>query len=299
MDQTHLPNFYIIGAAKAGTTTLYDTLKQYRQVYFPVQKEPSFFCDNEYYNKGIDWYQNTFYSKSEGFKVRGDATPRYLYWGERVVPRFSSLYGDDLPKIIVIFRDPVKMVYSYYWQNVREGREPYSFRDALNAESDRLKEYESYLNHRGRFTYSYSRIGMYASQMQPYLKKFPTEKFLFLLTDDFEDFSVLTKKLERFLDLDHKDWSKPVSSNPARLPRSKNAHQWLLKPSKFKNFFKNFLPYSFRHRIKRAAIDLNLKKVNIPSLDPDLADQLKELYLPEVHKLEKIIDRDLSSWYSD
>lgn len=294
-----LPNFFIIGAAKAGTTTLYDTLKQYRQVYFPVQKEPSFFCDEEYYAKGVNWYQNTFYANSESYEARGDATPRYLYWGDRVVPRISSLYGNVLPKIIIIFRDPVKLVYSYYWQNVREGRESLSFREALEAEPDRLVEHKSYLDHRGRFTYWYSRIGMYATQLKPYLKVFPREKFLFLLNDDLKHFTALTEKMEHFLDLEHKVWSKPVMSNIASLPRSKRIHRWLVKPSKFKNFFKNFLSYSFRHRVKMTGINLNLKRVTLPPLDSDLAIYLKAHYLPEVQELEKMIDRDLSAWYSE
>jgi hypothetical protein len=298
-DLESLPTFFIIGAAKAGTTTLYDVLKQYRGVYFPAQKEPSFFCDEEYYAKGVDWYISTFYSKSKSYPARGEATPRYLYWGERVVPRLSSLYADYLPKIIVIFRDPVKLVYSYYWQNVREGREPLSFRDALDVESDRLGEYQTFLNRRGRFTYLYSKIGMYASQLQPYLEVFPLEKILFLLTDDLGDFSALTEKLERFLELEHKEWPKPVTSNIASLPRSKRIHQWLVRPSKFKDGVKNFLPYSVRHRIKKTAININLKRITPPPPDPDLVDMLKGHYQQEVLKLETIINRDLSAWYSD
>ena len=297
MEDKRLPNLYIIGAAKAGTTTLYDTLKKYHQVYFPVQKEPSFFCDEEYYAKGVDWYLKTFYNNSAPHKIRGDATPRYLYWGERVVPRICSLYGDNLPKIIIIFRDPAKLVYSYYWQNVREGRETYSFRDALAAENDRMTEQETHLSYRGKFTYAYSRIALYATQLQPYLERFPREKILFLLTDDLKDFQKVTDKLEGFLDLDHKEWKKPVQSNNARLPRSQTVHQWFIKRSKFKDFFKQFIGYSLRHQIKQAAIKLNLKLVNTPPPDPTLMENLKNHYLPEVKRLEKIIDRDLSSWY--
>src|SRR6476659_4636931 len=56
------PNFFIIGAAKAGTTTLYDLLDQHPQVYLPFDKEPAFFCDDDYFRNGIDWYLQTFFA---------------------------------------------------------------------------------------------------------------------------------------------------------------------------------------------------------------------------------------------
>ncbi len=292
-----LPNFFIIGAAKAGTTTLYDILQKYPQVYFPVQKEPSFFCDDEYYKKGAKWYSETFYADVRGFKMRGDATPRYLFWGEKVVPRMQSLYGINLPRIIVIFRDPVKLAYSYYWQNVRDGRENLSFRDALFAEEDRMAGHSTFLSSRGRTTNLYTRIGFYAKQIQPYLRIFPREKILFLLTNDFKDFSKLTMKLEKFLSLEHKKWDHPVVSNPASIPRSKYLHQWLRNRSKLKETLKKFLPYSVRHRLKVAMLKINLKKFLPPTLAPDIEEKLKEIFKPDIRKLETILKLDLSDWY--
>ena len=299
MRNNSLPNFFIIGAAKAGTTTLYNTLNQHHQVYFPFQKEPSFFCDDEYYNKGVDWYLNTFYTNTRLKDARGDATPRYLYWGEKVVPRISSLYGDHLPRIIVIFRDPVALVHSYYWQSVRNGRESLSLREALNAEESRVAENYSVLQHRGRTTHLYSRIGFYASQLQPYLQLFPSENFLFLLTEDLKNFPLLIEKLESFLHLEHAEWTKPVFSNPARLPRSHALHQWLMQTSTIKELAKKFLPLSFRHRLKISAINWNLKSLDIPPLDPDIARHLRRHYASDIRKLEEIIQRDLSAWHMD
>jgi hypothetical protein len=299
MNFQHLPTFYIIGAPKAGTTTLYDTLVQYPQVYFPVQKEPSFFCDEEYYQKGIAWYQDTFYPQSQKYKERGDATPRYLYWGERVAPRIASLYGNTPPRFIAIFREPSKLVYSYYWQNVREGREEMDFRSALQAEPQRLQKHQSFLADRGRIVYAYSRIASYASQLKPFLDRFPRDRFLFLLTDDLKDFQQVTGKLEGFLELTHQNWDQPVRSNVASIPRSRRMHQWLIQRSRVKEILKNFVPYSIRYKIKMSAIHSNLREIEVPQLEEDLALKLKQHYLPEVRQLEEIIDRDLSSWYPE
>lgn len=294
-----LPNFFIIGAAKAGTTTLYNTLNQHPQVYFPFQKEPSFFCDDEYYSNGVDWYINTFYATANPKIARGDATPRYLYWGEKVVPRIKSLYKDQLPRIIVIFRDPVALAYSYYWQSIRDGKETLSLREALSIEETRIAQNYSSLQHRGRITHLYSRIGKYASQLQPYIQVFPKENFLFLLTEDLKDYSRLISNLENFLELDHVESIKPVFSNPAQLPRNRSIHQWLVQTSRLKDFAKQFLPLSLRHRLKISAINLNLKPMNIPPLDPEIANQLRKHYADDVQKLEGIIQRDLSAWYMD
>lgn len=299
MNFEQLPTFFIIGAAKAGTTTLYDTIKQYPEVYLPVQKEPSFFCDEEYYQKGLEWYQMVFFAGAEKFKDRGDATPRYLYWAERVVPRLKAIYGDSSPKFIAIFREPASLVYSYYWQNVREGREDFPFDEALQLEAERMEKHQAFLNYRGRIVYAYSRIALYATQLKPYMEAFPRDHFLFLVTEDLQDYQQLTKKIEHFLELKHKSNNQPVRSNVASLPRNRRLHQWLRQRSGFKDSLKKIMPTTFRYKLKLSAIKLNLKEFEVPPPDPDLVLQLKRHYLPEIKQLEKLIDRDLSNWYSD
>lgn len=294
-----LPNFLIIGAAKAGTTTLYDVLRQHPQVYLPFVKEPAFFCDDEYYANGVDWYCRTFYAGADGSPARGDATPTYLYWGAKVVPRLERVYGERLPRIIAIFRDPVDLVYSFYWNSVREGRETLSLREALDVEQERLTRHEAFLEKRGRIVYSYSRIGLYATHLQPYLARFPESRRLFLRLEDLKDFDALVRRLEAFLELDHAEGLKPAESNPAALPRSRAVHRWLRERSRVKDAAKLVLPYPIRHRLKVRALEANLKRFDVPPLDADLAGRLRRHYAGEMRRLEDIIGRDLSRWYGD
>ena len=56
-----LPNFMCIGAAKSGTTTLYDILKQHPEIFIPAFKEPHFFDIPENYNNGIEWYEKNYF----------------------------------------------------------------------------------------------------------------------------------------------------------------------------------------------------------------------------------------------
>jgi len=56
-----LPNFMILGAAKAGTTTLFNLIKQHPQVHMPFTKEPMFFSHDDNYRRGLDWYRRTYF----------------------------------------------------------------------------------------------------------------------------------------------------------------------------------------------------------------------------------------------
>ncbi len=297
IERNLLPNFFIIGAAKAGTTTLFDLLKQNKQVFLPFQKEPAFFCDDEYYQQGIDWYRKTFFSGSYKHPLRGEATPRYLFWGEKVVPRLTIHYKDQTPKIIVIFREPVKLVYSHYWQNVREGREHLSFEDSLSAEESRLSSQKDYFYFHGKITYPYSKLGSFSSQLKPYLDYFPKENFLFLITEDLSNFPELITKLNTFLGIQTSLKLNPVISNQARLPKNKSLHQFFIKKSKIKEIVKPFIPPHLRHKLKKSALELNMKVITPPPMNPETVHQLKIHFTPEIKNLELIIQRDLSTWY--
>ncbi len=293
-----LPDFLIIGAAKAGTTTLYDILHQHRQVGLSSAKEPGFFCDDQEYARGAAWYRDTYFSEAGDATVIGEATPRYLYWGDTVVPRLEEQYGDTLPRLIAIFRDPVALVQSFYWHSVREGRETLSLPAALAAEPERLASHGQRLRSQGLMTFGYHRIAQYATQLQPFLARVPRERCLFLLTDDLRDFETLLRTLEAFLGLDHDDRVKPVVSNSAALPRSRRLNQWLRARSPLKELVKSVVPFPVRHRLKMRAIDANLKPLRTPPMDAELALGLRRHYAGEMQALEQLIGRHLSSWYA-
>ncbi len=295
-----LPNFFILGAAKAGTTSLFDALSQHRQVYFPLVKEPAFFCDDAYYARGLGWYSQTYYQASGGQPARGEATSRYLFWGEKVAARIHLMSPSNPPRFIVIFREPASLVHSFYWNSVREGREPLALEDALEQESERLAQHSAQLKVEGQILFAYSRIGLYAQQLKYYLELFPRGQFLFLLTEDLKDFSALTKKMQSFLELD--DYSakiQPTASNSAALPRSTTWHQWLRNRSALKDILKFFVPFNLRHRLKMSALELNLKPFQYPALDAAIKRRLQAQYRDEIIALEKMIGRDLSAWHKD
>jgi hypothetical protein len=293
-----LPNFFILGAAKSGTTSLHDLLKQHPQVYFPFSKEPMFFSQDALYAQGLDWYAKSFFKGSESCPRRGDATPHYLYWAEKVAPRLKKVYPGG-PEMIVILRDPVVRAYSWYWNMVREGNESLSFEDALDAEANRLKSQYVTLQTKGAMLYGYVRGSQYVEQIQHFLTFFPREKLLLLLYEDLAA-PQLTKTLDdinNFLGIEaHSTPIKSMVSNPAALPRSMSLQRWLRRQSAFREQLKRFIPQKARYFVKEQLIRMNLRPTNYPPMNEKTKQQLKSQFEGEIMKLQGLIGRDLTDW---
>lgn len=292
-----LPNFFILGAAKAGTTSLHDLLKQLPEVYFPFSKEPLFFSRDSLYEKGVEWYVQTFYKNASVFPLRGDATPHYLYWSEKVAPRLHVLYPDG-PKMIILLRDPAERAYSWYWNMIREGREELAFEAALQAEQDRLRENDAEFRHMGAMIFGYLRGSSYTALLAPFLKVFPKEKFHFILYEDLRnDLNHSMVKVMDFLGLPPLNREfLPVTRNVAALPRSMNFQRWLRKQSAWREQLKAILPMKFRHSIKQQLIKLNLRPAPYEKMAPEIEVYLRNLFADEILDLQDIIGRDLSAW---
>ncbi len=290
------PNFFILGAAKAGTTSLYRALQQHPQVYLPFDKEPMFFSREDVYRRGWDWYLRTYFHAAEGQPARGEASPHYLYWSEKVAPRMAAQVGEET-RFILIFRDPVRRAYSWYWNMVREGLEDRPFATALAAEEEDLQRHWAQLERDGSMRFGYVRGGLYAARLRPFLEYFDRSRFLFLLQEDLQtDFAAALLRVQRFLGL-HPQELQPVRGNPASLPRSPLLQRLLTPPRPLKNALQRLSPllplvYGLRDRLMQA----NLQPVAYPPLEADLACQLRARFREDVLALQEIIGRDLSAW---
>ena len=296
-DFDRMPNLFVVGAAKAGTTALYDYLAQHPQVFLSRVKEPMFFSRDEYYARGLDWYEHFYFRGAENYPVRAEATPHYLYWSEKVAPRIKEAYGERPVKFIVSFRDPVSRAYSWYWNMVREGREELDFDEALRVEERRLEQNRNELYQLGSMVYGYSAGSRYASLLQPYLELFSAEDFFFVFQDDLKSrVSETCEEIFEFLGIESSTLINTSNSNPAAMPRSRLLHKTLRQRSLLKEFVKPFMPGRVRHRLKSKVMQVNLKEIPYVPLDPQLAHELRLSYRTEIEKLEKITGRELSSW---
>jgi hypothetical protein len=298
-----MPNLFVIGAAKAGTTALYNYLAQHPQVFLSLIKEPEFFSKEEFYARGLDWYQDWHFEGAEDYPVRAEATPRYLYWSDKVAPRVKEAYGERPVKFIVSFRDPVSRAYSMYWNMVREGIEDLDFDEALRVEERRLKQNRNELYQLGSMAYGYSAGSRYASLLQPYLDLFSPENFFFVLQDDLKSRTNETcQEIFEFLGIESSIEINSSNSNPAAMPRSRLLHKALRRRPLLNEFIKPFIPIRVRRvrrSLKSKILKANLKKTPYVPLLPQLAHDLRLSYRTELEKLEKITGRELSSWKAE
>jgi hypothetical protein len=299
-----LPNFFIIGAAKSGTTTLYSLLDQHPQVYFPFAKEPKYFNNDANYARGTEWYIHRYFKQCAQFPARGEATPHYLFWGRKVAPRIQATCRNENPKFIAIFRDPVKRAYSQYWMDVQREFETLPFAEALAHEEERLQAFGNELAPAGLLKYAYFRGGCYASLLQPFLEHFPRANFHFLLQEDLQsDLIGSMRRLSDFLGIQADFPFREVISNPAQEPRSRRMHRYLLHPSGV--FYRvvrgilRILPDASRHLLRQRVMQSNLRPAEYPPMDPQVERRLRARFREEIVKLEDILQRDLKTWYQE
>ena len=296
-----LPNFLIIGAAKAGTTALHGYIKQHPQVYLSHTKETNFFAlENQPLNftgPGDDEAVNSFSVTSlEAYKTQydgvtdevalGEASPLYLY-SERAPERIAHYVPDT--KIIAILRHPAERAYASFLHLIRDDREPlHDFAQALREEDERVEAGYEHIWH-------YRRLGFYYEQLSRYYTRFPAENIKVYLQEDLKnDSDALFRNLFQFLGVD--PTFKPDTSlkhNVSGVPKNQALHSFLAKPNWFKSTFKHLIPDAMRHKLVTNVRQNNLAK---PPLDPQVKSELIELYRDDTRKLQDLIDRDLSSW---
>lgn len=227
-----LPNFVIIGAQKAGTTSLYSYLLRHPQVIAAFRKEVHFF--DLKYARGPLWYRSHFPSVSElreraratgAPAVCGEASPYYLFH-----PHSAERIARTVPdvKLIVLLRDPVARAYSHYRHSVRKGEETLPFEAALereqqliDSETRRMIDDEGYrsLPHQ---LFSYRSRGVYADQLETYWRFFPRNRLLIVRSEDlFADPVGLFPQILDFLGLGPFELNSTRAYNAGRYDRER------------------------------------------------------------------------------
>ncbi len=185
--QRNVPDFLIIGAQKAGTTSLFHYLNQHPDIFMPSAKEVHFF--DLHYETGIEAYQSLFSEAADSGKVTGEASPYYLF--HPCVPERVKTHLPDV-KLIILLRDPVARAFSHYHHSVRIGVETVAdFFEAIALEEDRLLGAEKDLaegaiqQHFSFQHHSYVRRGFYSRQIERWMQFFPLSQMHFLQSETF------------------------------------------------------------------------------------------------------------------
>jgi hypothetical protein len=273
------PNLIIIGAMKAGTTSLHYYLGRHPQIEMSRRKELNFFAEQFNWSRGIEWYEAQFRG---GTPVRGESSPSYTNHPHTggVPQRMHAIVPDA--KLIYVLRDPVERIVSQYIHGSWMGFENKDFREAITDPKG-----------------TYLSRSRYYHQLEQYLPYYPRERML-VMTDEelLGDRRATLRKVFRFLEVDetfdsplfdrklHKSEYKrrktPFGLRIAKAVRKldldggalpiRSAHVELV------------LCYPFSHKIER------------PTVDRLLRGQLLERLADDHRQLREFTGRDFAEW---
>ena len=180
-----LPNFIVIGAMKAGTTSLFHYLQAHPQVFMSPLKEVNFFVEELNLKRGFDWYRKQFHGASGDVRAIGEASTAYTKYPEfDGVPERIASYIPDV-RLIYLVRDPIERIRSQYQHRVLAGAEHAPLELALLQD-------ERYVN-----------CSRYAMQVERYLQWFSPERFLLVTSEKLRSLRLPTMRgIYSFLEID-------------------------------------------------------------------------------------------------
>ncbi|BCO32016.1 hypothetical protein TspCOW1_21190 [Thiohalobacter sp. COW1] len=192
-----LPNFFVVGAQKAGTTTLHNLLQAHPEIYLPEQKETKFFVDDARYALGIKHYEREYFSEWKNEPAIGEVDPDYMYF-PHALERMNRDMDLSATKFIFLLRNPVERAFSHYLMTYRRGLEDLEFTRALQVESERIAT--DYLSN---MHYSYASRGYYSEQLERFGRVVDEARILVLTSEEMQSHpEVCMKRIYGFLDVD-------------------------------------------------------------------------------------------------
>jgi hypothetical protein len=283
-----LPTFVIIGAMKAGTTSLYHYLDQHPEIQMASVKETNFFSgppNGVPYPVGLKRIERlTEYEQlfDPAFAVRGEASPSYTVYPRRegVPERIKELI--PAAKLIYLVRDPISRVISQYDHHVSFENERRSLEDALDL-SDPL----------GRYTGP----SFYAAQLDRYLQHFPLEDILVVdQADLLADRRTTLREVFSHLGVDESFDSQSFDSemNTGDQLRSYSPFVVLVRYARATPL--QLLPRGLRVFLRQAVSQAVSRPLERSVLSEDLRSQLRELYADDTRRLRELTGKPFSTW---
>jgi len=278
--------FFIVGAPKAGTTSLFHYLNTHPEIKMSSAKEPNYFSDKELFDQGlyygtsrIDTLQkyNSLFSGRKKEKLMGESSVSYLYYSE--VPKRIKVYNTD-SKIIVMLRNPVDRAFSHYLMDYRLGLTSESFESEFNKKIG-LKFQQYFL------------LGNYSSQVKRYIDVFGRENIHFIWYSDFKkNTSLELEKVFYFLSLNINyclDFNKV--HNSFFMPKNNIVRKiysiiWLRK------VLVSLIPSTFISLIK----SILFNKGNKPKISVEVRNSVSLYFEKDIEILEKLLSINLEKW---
>ncbi len=304
-----LPDFFIVGHAKCGTTALYEMLKTHPQIYMPVFKETQFLSRGPRSRAArqkraprrpqtLEAYLSLF--EAAGSEQRaGEASTEYLRTPSTAT-RIAELCPDA--RIIAAFREPVSFLRSLHLQLLEVNLEDQGdFKVALGLEEPRRHGKRIPRNCAWPPALQYSQHVRYVEQLREYHEHFGRERVLVLIYDDFRaDNESVVRQVLRFLDVDDSIEVEPSSANPTVRVRSQRAGELVgalsVGRSPVSRTANRLVKAVTSERMRREALQ-TFKRMAVDTEprppDEDFLSELRRRFKHEVVATSEYLQRDL------
>jgi hypothetical protein len=286
-----LPNLFIVGAPRSGTTSLYNYLKQHPEVFMSPIKEPHYFArkdihefhDKVGYPKIISDFKEyiSLFKGGKDKKIRGEASVNYLY-SKSATCEIYKLIPDA--KIIISLRNPIERALSHFKYDLTFGVIfVKSFCEAIKKRPFHLW------------------MGLYYEHVKRYLETFSTQNVKIIIYDDLKNDTLsVMKDICRFLEIDENyvfniDLKK---YNASLMPKNVYFHIFAIKIAKI---LKRIIPPHFYDKMRKIYRVFFLSE-NSNSFDFDVSrciDFLVDYFKEDIKKLSDLLGRDLSFWLEE
>ena len=292
--KSKLPNFLIVGAAKSGTSSLHNYLKQHPDIFMPEHKEPYFLIkdivENRVRNGIWTWEQyKSLFSDVKNESLIGESTVLYLYFYKEAIKNIKQYLGNDV-KIIIMLRNPSERAYSAFNHVSRGFKQSGSFEEAL-ANEDFIIERDNNLTP----MVMYKQMGMYYNMVKAYIDAFKDVHVIFY--DDFSDnIACEMKKTYNFLGVtNYMEIDLSVKYNVG----GKRWKSEILKYIFMRDFYiKSFLKFLIPNRIKQVIYRV-LVKISTNQIQPmkyETRQKLNNYFKEDVKRLSALLSKNLNHW---
>jgi hypothetical protein len=277
--RSHWPNLFIVGAGRAGTTSLAEYLGQHPDIFMSPVKEPFFFTDaNPRLTRAVRderRYLELFEGASTE-KLLGEASISY-FWDPSSPAAIRRARPDA--RILVILRDPIERAYSHYWHAFRNGEETRSFLEAVRDEvaGRYLPGVEPYLKR-----------SLYGEPLQRYLDAFGERVYVLFLEEMARDVAGELRKVFTFLGVGP-EFAERIHSTPQNafaLPRNPIIAKLLRSPHA-RRVMRAAVPQQARRRVER----LLVKSGDKPPMAPEAMAHLNGFFDNDRIRLERLLNR--------
>ena len=305
-DRQRYPDFFIVGAPRCGTTFMYEYLDRHPAVFMSRIKEPQHFAtdlDSGSYLDSVSFMRDRsvyldLFKEAREDQIVGEASTWYLY-SKDAARNIKSVNPEA--RIIIMLRDPAEMLYSLHGRRLYGGSENLpNFADALAAEDDRKHGLRIPPKARNITALFYREVARYGEQVDRYLSLFGRAQVHIVIFEEFRADPVAAYRATlEFLGVDRDFVPRIDVVNAGAARRSWRLQQLLLTPLVVR-VARLILPPPVRPAVGRVWDRINSRPEKRLPLDRTLAAQIREELRPDMQRLGRLIDKDVTRlWIGD